>query len=111
VRADLEKAPRSTADDRAAAARAREVLRAAVRTLQGDRALAGRQLNLPDSTGERVYGILGDLRNSLGGPTGTNRRRYDEAAAEVEQASAALKGLRDKTLPDLRKRVEKAGGE
>jgi photosystem II stability/assembly factor-like uncharacterized protein len=80
-----------------------------LRALRGDTALRARNMNLPQSIGERVTEIVGAQRMSTARPTQTQINQYSVAAQEFEQTLAQLRQLIEGDLARLEKQMEAAG--
>jgi photosystem II stability/assembly factor-like uncharacterized protein len=80
-----------------------------LRALRGDTALRARNMNLPQSIGERVTEIVGTQRMSTARPTQTQINQYSAAAQEFEQTLAQLRQLIEGELARLEKQMEAAG--
>ena len=85
--------------------RSHEILRA----LQGDRALAARNENVPTSINDRVTYIMEGSRFSTARPTRTQEDAYSVAAAEFNEQLAKLRTLITSAFDKLQKDMEAAG--
>jgi hypothetical protein len=77
--------------------------------LQGDRALAARNENVPTSINDRVTYIMEGSRFSLAKPTQTQQNAYSIAAAEFNEQLAKLHNLITVDFDKLQKDMETAG--
>jgi photosystem II stability/assembly factor-like uncharacterized protein len=89
----LDRSPDDTAKPRAALQAQRERLRASMRELRGDAALAGRPLLLPASVSEKLGAIRYGRRATLDPPTATHRRLLEEAEATLDAEAKRLRAL------------------
>src|SRR6266581_4475372 len=80
-----------------------------LRSLRGDSALRGRNVNLPPSIAERVGEIVGAQRMSRARPTQTQVNQYTAAAQEFETTLSQLRQLIEGDLAKLEKQMEAAG--
>ena len=80
-----------------------------LRVLQGDRALAARNENVPTSINDRVTYIMEGSRFSLAKPTQTQQNAYSIAAAEFNEQLAKLHNLITVDFDKLQKDMETAG--
>jgi photosystem II stability/assembly factor-like uncharacterized protein len=85
--------------------RSNEILRA----LQGDRALAARNENVPTSINDRVTYIMEGSRFSAARPTKTQEDAYSVAAGEFNELLAKLRTLITSDFEKLQKDMEAAG--
>ncbi len=80
-----------------------------LRSLRGDSALRGRNVNLPPSIAERVSSIAQAQRTSTARPTQTAMAQYAVAAQDFEQTLSQLRQLIEVDLARLEKQMEAAG--
>jgi photosystem II stability/assembly factor-like uncharacterized protein len=80
-----------------------------LRVLQGDRALAARNENVPTSINDRVTYIMEGSRFSIARPTKTQEDAYSIAAAEFNEQLAKSRTLITSDFEKLQKDMEAAG--
>lgn len=109
MRTALELAPRH---DPAAATAVRDLIernRLILRALRGDRVLAERNENVPVSIAQRVGYAASATEDALAKPTGTQRQAFEDAGKELADEIAKLRGILEKDLPPLEKKLTELG--
>ena len=84
-------------------------LAAITMALRGDTALRQRQEQTPESISERVQGIAGSMRGSMGRPTHTNLEVYQIASEELAEQLPKLRKIAEEDLKAVEKAMEAAG--
>jgi hypothetical protein len=109
VQKAIDESTAPTSDLADEARRIAERLRAIARRLDGDAAIASRNEPTPPSLADRANHVVYAQWSSTSAPTGTSRRQYELASAELAEIVAALRPLVETDLPALESKLDGVG--
>jgi hypothetical protein len=109
IRSALDDTPTAPSESRERARKLIAEHREAVRRLNGDAILRGRNENTPMSIAERVAVAVGATRTILAKPTGTQREQYAIARRELDAELSALRKRVETDVKELEGVLDRLG--
>jgi photosystem II stability/assembly factor-like uncharacterized protein len=109
IRSALEGAPASDEAAKQSVRNLQERLKLVQRALQGDRILASRNENVPESISARISTAASANEDALALPTGTQKQAYTDASKLLGLEITKLRAIIEKELPELEKKLEALG--